>query len=114
MGFVMRHGRRIEIIDRNEPDPEPKKRRKPFEPLFVKVPRHWVGGLGQSKSASTYQLALLILWEAFKQGTKEVVLSTAATGMPRETKGRAARELAELGLIRLKGKGTKALRATIL
>src|SRR5262249_24221201 len=106
----MRHGRRIEIIDRNEPDPEPKKRRKPFEPLFVKVPRHWVSGLGQSKSASTYQLALLILW----QGTKEVVLSTAATGMRRETKGRAARELAELGLIRLKGKGTKALRATIL
>jgi len=59
-------------------------------------------------------LALLILWEAFKQGTKEVVLSTAVTGMPRETKGRAARELAELGLIRLEGMGTRALRATIL
>jgi len=68
LSFVMRHGRRIEIIDRNEPDPKPKKRRKPFEPLFVQVPRHWVNGLGQSKSASTYQLALLILWEAFKQG----------------------------------------------
>ena len=49
LGFVMRHGRRIEIIDRNEPDPKPKKRRKPFEPLFVQVPRHWVNGLGQSK-----------------------------------------------------------------
>jgi hypothetical protein len=64
----------------------------------------------------TYELAHLILWEAFKdkRGTGEVVLSTEVTGMSRETKIRAARELVELGRIRLKKRETKALRAVII
>jgi hypothetical protein len=42
------------------------------------------------------------------------VLSTQVTGMCRQTKARAAEELAELGLIRLKKGGTKALKAMII
>jgi hypothetical protein len=59
---------------------------------------------------------MLILWEAFKDKhrTGEVVLSTEATGMSREPKRRAAEELAEYGLIRLKKEGTKALRAVVI
>jgi hypothetical protein len=52
MGYVMRRGRRIEIVTIN-PDIAPKKKRL-FEPRWVKLPRHWISGLGQSKSANTY------------------------------------------------------------
>jgi hypothetical protein len=115
MGYVMRQGRRIEVTTLN-PDPPPKARRKSFEPLFVRVPWHWAAALRRSKSARTYELALLILGEAFKdrRRTGEITLSTEVTGMSRTTKRRAAKELAKLGLINLKEEGFSALRATVL
>ena len=112
MGYVMRRGRRIEIVTVN-PDIAPKKKRL-FEPRWVKLPRHWISGLGQSKSANTYRLALLILLEAYRdrRGRGEITLSTAMTGMPRNSRIAAARELAEIGLISLKeGGGNRALKA---
>jgi hypothetical protein len=119
MGYVMRQGRRIKVATVNpDPDPgsNPRKRRRPFEPMWVKLPRHWITGLKRSKSAHTYELAHLILWEAFKdkRGTGEVILSTEVTGMSRVTKRRAAEELVELGLIRLKKEGTRALRVRVI
>jgi hypothetical protein len=115
MGYVMRRGRRIEIVTIN-PDIAPKKKRL-FEPRWVKLPRHWISGLGQSKSANTYRLALLILLEAYRdrRGRGEITLSTAMTGMPRNSRIAAARELAEIGLISLKeGGGNRALKARII
>jgi hypothetical protein len=115
MGYVMRRGRRIEIVTIN-PDIAPKKKRL-FEPRWVKLPRHWISGLGQSKSANTYRLALLILLEAYRdrRGRGEITLSTAITGMPRNSRIAAARELAEIGLISLKeGGGNRALKARII
>jgi hypothetical protein len=115
MGYVMRRGRRIEIVTVN-PDIAPKKKRL-FEPRWVKLPRHWISGLGQSKSANTYRLALLILLEAYRdrRGRGEITLSTAMTGMPRNSRIAAARELAEIGLITLKeGGGNRALKARII
>jgi hypothetical protein len=113
MEYVMRHGRRIEVATVN---PDSRQRRKPFEPLFVKLPRHWISALKRSKSVRTYELALIILWEAFKdkRGTGEVVLSSQVTEMSGSTRRRAARELVELGLIRLKNRGAKTLRATVI
>jgi hypothetical protein len=118
MGYVMRHGRRIEVVTVN-PDPSPisKRRRKSFEPWFVKLPRHWISGLERATGTNTYRLAHRILWEAFKdkRGTGEVILSSRVTGMSRQTKARAARELVGLGLIRLKkGKGTRTLSAVVV
>jgi hypothetical protein len=117
MAYVTRHGRRIEVITINpDPSPIPKRRRKSFEPWFVKLPRHWISDLERATGINTYRLAHRILWEAFKneRGTGEVILSSRVTGMSRETKARAARELVELGLIRLKkGGGTRALRAVV-
>jgi hypothetical protein len=111
----MRHGRRIEVVT-VDPNPVPRKRRRWFEPLWVKLPRHWFTALKRSESVNTYRLAHLILWEAFKDKhrTGEVILSTEATGMSRATKIRAAEELAELGLIRLTKAGTKAIRVTVI
>jgi len=117
MGYVMRHGRRIEVVTIN-PDPSPvlKGRRKSFEPRFVKLPRHWISALRQSKSARTWELAVIILWEASKdkRGTREVILSNQVTEMPASTRQRVAMELVELGLIRLKRDGTKTLRVKVI
>jgi DNA-binding IclR family transcriptional regulator len=59
---------------------------------------------------------MLILIEAFrnKRRNGEVALSTATTGMPRNTKARAARKLVDLGLIQLQEDGTGALRARVI
>jgi hypothetical protein len=96
--------------------PRARKRRKRFEPKFIQVPRHWVTSLRQSKSAKTYELAFIILWEAFSRGRygeNEIVLSYQVTpGWYRPTKIRAAKELEQLGLIDLSQKGKEALRVT--
>jgi hypothetical protein len=112
-GFVMRHGRRI-AVDRITPVVAPSsKPKRSFHAKWVKLPRHWISALGNSKSANTYRVALLILQAAYedKRGTGEVVLSAATVlGIPRETKRRAVRELAELRLITYKQIGQRAFR----
>jgi hypothetical protein len=115
MGQVIRYGRRIEVVTLN-PNPPAKARRKAFEPRWIKLPRHWISALGRSKNANAYRLALLILWETFKnkQGDGKIVLSAKMTGMPGSIRHRAARELVELGLIVLESRGRKALRASVV
>jgi hypothetical protein len=112
--YVWREGRRIETV---EPDIGPVlKRRKPFQPEWAKLPRRWVEALRQSKRISTYQLAHIILLEAFKreQIGGEIVLSSAMTGMLGVTRMRAAKELVELGLIKTEKRGRQALRVSLL
>ena len=113
MGYVIRHGRQIEVETMQLPS---RPQRKTFEPRFVQVPRHWISALGRSKSVNTYPLALLILFAAFKNSQRngEVTLSTAMTRMSRNTKVRAARELADLGLIQLLESEAGALRARVI
>jgi hypothetical protein len=115
MNYVLRHGRRIEV-ETIDPGGAPRWRRKAFEPHFIKVPRHWISALGRSKSANTYRLGMLILLAALKdkRRNREITLSTAMTGMPRNTKAKAARELADLGLIQLLEDGAGALRARVV
>jgi hypothetical protein len=113
MSYVMRHGKRIEveILDTGV---TPKKRRKPFKAQWVKLPRQWVEALRRSKSVGTYQLALAILFEAFKRKRYggEIVLSSRVTGMTRYAKCRAAKELVELGLIKTEQKGNGSMRVS--
>jgi hypothetical protein len=101
-----------EALPRLQPTVKGKKRKGRFKPRWVKLPVRWVDVLRQSKSVSTYQLALTILAEAFKreQIGGEVVLSTEVTGMPRSTRVRAVDELVRLGLIRVKRDGKRAVR----
>ena len=113
VNYVMRHGRRIEIETIETGTSSPKKR-KPFKAQWVKFPLRWVESLQRSKSVSTYQLALAILFEAFKHNGGEIILSSTVTRMPRSTKMRAVRELVELGLIEIKQRGNQAVRVSIL
>jgi hypothetical protein len=110
--FVTRHGRRVEV-ETIEPKAPPPRRRRAFEAKYIKLPRHWITALLNTRSANTYRLATLILWEAFKREHVggEIVLSAQVTrGMPRSTRIRAAEELVELGLIQVERDGYRALR----
>jgi hypothetical protein len=114
--YVWRQGKRI-AVETREPIVTPKKKRKRFEAKWVKLPRHWMTALLNTKSANTYHLAHLILWDAFKRNQVggEIVLSAQVTkGMPRNSKIKAAEELVELGLIRIKRNGHQALRVTLI
>ena len=110
MNYAMRHGRRIEVDVLPGSPGARKKGRKGFAALWVKLPRHWISGLAQTKSVSTYRLAHLILLAAYedKRGAGMVTLSGKATGyMPSTTRHRSVQELVELGLVTLvKGGGT--------
>ena len=72
----------------------------------------WVETLCQSKHASTYRLAHVILVEAFKQEQtgREIVLSTETTKMHRSTRTKAVNELVKLGLIKVRRDGHQAVR----
>jgi hypothetical protein len=107
-------GKRIAVID-GTPNASPKKRkRKPFKAQWVKLPLRWVEALQKSKSAATWQLAMVILFEAFKceQIGGEIVLSSKVTKMSGSTRRRSARGLAKLGLIETEQNGKEALRVT--
>src|SRR5262245_61204731 len=90
------------------------KRKRLFKAKWVKLPTRWITALRRSGSASTLQLALTILLEDFRREYcgGEIVLSAHTTRMPSATTSRAARELVELGLVKLKQTGRGALRVT--
>jgi hypothetical protein len=112
--YAIRNGRRFEIA--SELDLVlPKVKRKDFQPKFVQVPVRWVEALRQSKNAGAYQLALVILLEAFQRERigGEIVLSSEMTGMSGTIRRRAAQELERLGLIQLERRGKQALRVIL-
>ena len=80
----------------------PKRKRKPFKAIGSNSRAWWIEVLQDaSASGSAYQLALIVLAEAFKRAYigGDVVLSSEVTRMPHTTRKRAAKELVELGLI---------------
>ena len=108
--YVMRHGKRIavEFLETNVV----RIKRKPFRVKWVKLPQQWIEVLQQSESASTYRLAHIILFEAFKRKHLggEIVLSAEVTRMPSATRVRAIGELVKLGLIKIRRNGKQAIR----
>jgi hypothetical protein len=112
MNKVFSHGKWVET-DTITPPAVARLRRKPFKTQFVLVPTQWIETLSQTKRTSTWQLAMVILAEAFKRKLigGEIVLSSQMTRMSGTTRLRAARELASLGLIQLEiPNGKRALK----
>jgi hypothetical protein len=102
----------VEAVELPQPDTRSKSKR--FEAEWVKLPIHWVKALRRAKGGRTHQLAHAILAEFHKRqrfDVREVVLSTEVTGMGRNTKLKAAKDLERLGLITLISMGGYALRA---
>jgi hypothetical protein len=92
----------------------PRPKRKPFVAQWVKFPHYWSERLERACRLATYKLAHRILREAFKRQHVggEVILSTAVTGLPRETRRQAIQELVALGLIRTAQQGNGAVIVT--
>ena len=113
MSCIERDGRWITIDTINTATPA-RKKRKPFEVSFVKLPKFWIDRLRHARKLSTVTLAHVILHEAFKRQHLggEIVLSTKATGLSRQVRARAVNELRELGLIETEQNGNQAVRVT--
>jgi hypothetical protein len=77
--------------------------------VFVRVPWTWVERLRKAKRPSTYQLAMLLLYEHWRSGGHAIVLSNAGLvggGIDRRSKWRGLAELEGLGLVRVgRGRG---------
>jgi hypothetical protein len=97
--------------------------RKAFKVEFVMVPARWVKAL-EGANGATYELALVILSEAFKNEhlhrsgaatrrrySEGITLSAEVTGMHHATRRKAAKELERRGLICLVRLGHHALVA---
>jgi hypothetical protein len=101
----------MEVIDDGR-DIRLKPKHQPFQVEWVRLPAMWINRLEQSNSASAFKLAHRILKEAFKRNHVggQIVLSRKVTGLPCTTTTRAARELANLGLIQIQQSGNRAIR----
>jgi hypothetical protein len=106
----------------NASRPKPKrssriKAAKAFKAEWVKFPSAWREALRRAKCVATYDLAITILFEAFKREriNGEIVLSAEITKLPRNTRRRATRELVKLDLIKLhRGGGNQAYRVSAI
>jgi hypothetical protein len=115
--YAVRNGQRIEVESSTPKDDLPPTKREAFEPEFAKLPIHWVKALRRAKNINTCPLAHAIQLEVFQCGRMggEIVLSAEMTGIAsRPNRYRAAKELEQLGLIKLSRKGNQALRVIIL
>jgi hypothetical protein len=113
MQYVYRHGKRIAV--KTLYDPRPKKRR-PFKAQWVQLPNYWIERLRQARNISTIMLAHVILREAYRRQCVggEIVLSTEVTGLSRQVRWKAVRELRELELIETEQNGNQAVRVILL
>ncbi len=113
MSCIVRDGRRIAIDTINTATPA-RKKRKPFEVSFVKLPKFWIDQLRHARKLSTVTLAHVILHEAFKRQHVggEIVLSSEVTGLSRKVRSKAVKELVALGLIETEQNGNQAVRVT--
>jgi DNA-binding MarR family transcriptional regulator len=100
---------------------DPRVQRKPanakkWHRRFVHVPWEWTVRLRAAKRVSTYGLALLLLYEHWRNGGQPIVLSNvlaADVGLPRRSKSRALAELEQLELVRMERHPRKSPRVTL-
>ena len=112
-GHVIRGGKRIEV-ETLEPKKAPK-RRKPFKVRWVKTPTEWIQRL-KGEGGAAHELALYVLERDFECKHKggEIILSTTATGLPRQTRAHTIKILVDLGLIAVEQRGNQAIKVTHL
>ncbi len=84
---------------------------------FIRVPWAWVDRLKITNRGSTYRLALVLIYEYWRNGGQAIRLSNAmlaGDGITRKSKWRALRELEQLGLIRIERHRRKSPVVTVL
>jgi hypothetical protein len=96
-------------------DAKPVKRTK-WRRLWVRVPWSWVGGLTRARRVSTPLLALLLCYEHWRNGGRQIVLSNVIAKEVRlspRSKTRALAELENLGLVKVERRRRRAPRVTL-
>jgi hypothetical protein len=95
-----------------------KRTKKPtkFRVKWARIPAAWRTRLQKTQSAHAINLAITILFEAYRaeQCGSEIVLSAQTTGLQRSNRKWAIRELERLGLIRVLRSGHRAARVSLL
>jgi hypothetical protein len=87
---------------------------RPVENQFTKVPRSWSNRLETTRNASTYKLALRLLYQHWKTGGRPIPLANANAGMNRRSKWRALNELERLKLVEIERRRRKSPVVTLL
>jgi hypothetical protein len=84
---------------------------------YVRVPWTWVERLQAAKRVSSWQLAVLLVYEAWRTGNSTIVLSnvfSGSEGLSRRSKWNALTELERLGLLQVERHRRRSPRVTIL
>jgi len=84
---------------------------------FIKFPWAWMDALKTTNRSQTYRLALFLVYEHWRTGGRDVVLSNAAlrkVGISPRSKSNGLREMEQLGLIKVQRRHRHAPRVTLL
>ena len=84
---------------------------------YVRVPWSWIERLKTSTRASTYRLALLLIYEHWRRGGRAIRLTNVAlaeVGVSRRAKGPALEELERFGLIKVDRRPRKSPLVTLV
>jgi hypothetical protein len=82
---------------------------------FVKVPWGWIDRLATTSSANTYRVALHLLYQHWRNGSRPFLLPNgllATEGVTRHAKWRALHELERLGLISVEKRPKRSPKIT--
>jgi hypothetical protein len=83
---------------------------------FVRMPWAWIDRLKVVNRGSTYRVALLLLYGYWRNGGRPIRLSNAALigeGVTRHSKGRALKELEQLGLVKVEWRNRRSPKVTL-
>jgi hypothetical protein len=89
-------------------------RKATWQNRFILVPWAWVDRLNDARHVGTYQVALHLLYESWRNGGRVIRLSNSAPGIERRRKWRGLRELEQFGLIEIERRPRKAPLITVL
>jgi hypothetical protein len=105
-------------------DPNDLKRRAEATPAkkswrrqFIKFPWAWMDRLVATKRATTYRLALVLVYEHWRTGGRAIVLSNTIVrreGISRRSKWNALAELEQMGLIAVEKRRRRSPRVSLL
>jgi hypothetical protein len=98
-------------LEQEAPKPRTKWRHE-----FVQVPWEWAERLQAAKRISSWRLAVLLLYEHWRTGGREIALSNVLArdiGLSCRSKSRALRELEKLDLIEVKRRRRTAPRVAL-
>jgi hypothetical protein len=112
--YEMREGKRIEVETLPPKTPAREKRAR-FE-AWAQTPAEWIKRL-KGQSGAAHDLANYILQRDFECWVKksgDIILSTAATGIPGTTRRKAVKVLTDAGLIAVEQYGKQAFKVTRL